>query len=85
MDDQLTQKAFADTDALIPWIICLISSQDKEKCLQYTGPILLPEGLAVATLFVLGFVGVEAFLLLSRLDLFKAWLAFVRRPRTENS
>ena len=85
IDDQLTQKAFAETDTLIPWIVCLISSQDKEQCLQYTGPILLPEGLAVATLFVLGFVGVEAFLLLSRLDLFKAWVAFVWRPRTEKS
>lgn len=85
MDDQLTKKAFAETDTLIPWIICLISSQDKEKCLQYTGPILLPEGLAVATLFVLGFVGVEAFLLLSRLDMFKAWWAFARRPRSEKS
>jgi hypothetical protein len=38
-DDNLTQKAFAETDALVPRIICLISAQDKEKCLSFTGPI----------------------------------------------
>jgi hypothetical protein len=81
-DDKLTKKAFAQTDDLVPWIICLISSQDKEKCLQYTGPIILPESLAVATLFVLAFVGVEAFLLLSRVEMAKAWWAFVKRPKT---
>lgn len=80
-DDKLTERAFANTDELVPWIICLISSQDKEKCLQFTGPILLPESLAVATLFVLGFVGVEGFLLLWRFDMVKAWWALIRRPR----
>jgi len=34
---------------------------------------------------VLGFVGVEAFLLLSRVEMLKAWLKVVRRPRTEKS
>jgi hypothetical protein len=82
-DDKLTRKAFAQTDDLVPWIICLISSQDKEKCLRYTGPIILPESLAVATLFVLGFVGVEAFLLLSRFEMLKAWLKIGRRPRNQ--
>jgi hypothetical protein len=84
-DDKLTKKAFAQTDDLVPWIICLISSQDKEKCLKYTGPIILPESLAVATLFVLGFVGVEAFFLLSRAEMAKAWWAFVKRPKAVKS
>jgi hypothetical protein len=84
-DDKITKKAFAQTDDLVPWIICLISSQDKEKCLQYTGPIILRESLAVGTLFVLAFVGVEVFLLLSRVEMFKAWLAYGRRPRTGKS
>lgn len=72
-DDQLTQRAFENTDSLIPWIICLISAQDKNKCLQLTRVLILPEVLAIATLFVLGFVGVEAFLLLCRWDMLKAW------------
>jgi hypothetical protein len=68
-DDRLTIQAFANTEDLVPWIICVISSQDKEKCLDFTWPIILPEALAVATLFVLAFVGVEAFLLLCRWDM----------------
>jgi hypothetical protein len=69
-----------------PWIICLIRTQDKEKCLDLTGPIVMPEALTVATLFVLAFVGVEAFLLLCRWDMLKAWWALIRRPRrTEKS
>jgi hypothetical protein len=52
--------------------------------LQYTWPIILPEALSVATLFVLAFVGVEAFLLLCRWDMLKAWWALIRRAkRTE--
>jgi hypothetical protein len=45
----------------------------------------LPESLAVATLFVLGFVGVEAFLLLSRWEMVKVWGAYFRRPRSEEN
>lgn len=84
-DDRITRKAFAQTDDLVPWIICLISSQDNDKCLDFTGPFILPESLAVGTLFVLGLVGVEAFLLLSRFEMLKAWWKVVRRPRTEKS
>jgi hypothetical protein len=65
----------------VPWVICLIRTQDKEKCLDLTRPIIMPEALALATLFVLAFVGVEAFLLLCRWDILKAWWALVRRPR----
>jgi hypothetical protein len=83
LDDKLTQKVFAQTDELVPWIICLISSQDNDKCLEFTGPVILPQSLAVGTLFVLGFVGVEAFLLLSRVEMLKAWWKVVRRPRGE--
>ena len=82
-DDQLTMQAFANTEDLVPWIVCVISSQDKEQCLQFTWPIILPEKLAAATLFVLAFAGVEAFLLLCRWDMLKAWLGLVRRSRTE--
>ena len=78
-DERLTVQAFANTDTLVPWIVCLISSQDKEKCLQFTSPIILSEALIVATLFVLAFVGLEAFLLLCRWDMLKAWWALIRR------
>ena len=63
----------------------MISSQDKEQCLDFTWPIILPEALAVATLFVLAVVGVEAFLLLYRWDMLKAWWALIKKPRTEKN
>lgn len=77
-DDELTRRAFANTDELIPWIVCLISSQDRNKCLGLTRAFILPESLAVATLFVLGFVGVEAFLLLCRVEMLVAWWGLIR-------
>jgi hypothetical protein len=80
-NDQLTMKVVANMEGGVPWVICLIRTQDKEKCLDLTGPIIMPEALALATLFVLAFVGVEAFLLLCRWDILKAWWALVRRPR----
>jgi hypothetical protein len=82
-NDQLTMKVVANMEGGVPWVICLIRTQDKEKCLDLTGPIIMPEALALATLFVLTFVGVEAFLLLCRWDILKAWWALIRRPRSE--
>lgn len=82
-DERVTVQAFAQTETLAPWIVCVISSQDKDKCLQFTSSLILPEALAVATLFVLAFIGVEAFFLLCRWDMLKAWWALIRRPRTE--
>jgi hypothetical protein len=80
-NDQLTMQVVANKEGGVPWVICLIRTQDKEKCLDLTRPIIMPEALALATLFVLAFVGVEAFLLLCRWDILKAWWALVRRPR----
>lgn len=79
-DDRVTQQAFNDVDKLIPWIICLISTQDKSQCYQYTDALIIPEGLAVATLFILAFVGIETFLLLFRFEILTAWWGFLRTP-----
>ncbi|KAK4500171.1 hypothetical protein PRZ48_008357 [Zasmidium cellare] len=79
-DDRITRNAFSDVDQLIPWIICLISRQDKSQCYQYTGVIIIPEDLAVATLFILAFVGIETFFLLFRLEIFTAWWGLLRTP-----
>lgn len=72
-DEKITEAAFMNTDELIPWILCIIEFQDKSRCLDLTGPIILPQKLAVTTLFFLGFVGIEAFLLLFRWGFLKAW------------
>ncbi|KAF2166431.1 hypothetical protein M409DRAFT_54782 [Zasmidium cellare ATCC 36951] len=79
-DDRLTREAFSDVDKLIPWIICLVSRQNKSQCYQYTDVVIIPEDLAVATLFILAFVGIETFLLLFRFEIFTAWWGFLRTP-----
>lgn len=79
-DEKLTEEAFMNTDELIPWILCIIEFQDNSRCLHLTGPIILPQKLAVATLYFLGFVGIEAFLLLFRFEFLGAWLDFLRTP-----
>lgn len=79
-DNQYTVAAFANTDTLIPWIVCVISTQDKNQCLQYTGPIIVSEELAVATVFILAFIGIEAFFLLCRIEIFTAWWGLLRTP-----
>lgn len=77
-DDRLTRKAFSDVDSLIPWIICLLARQNKSACYQYTDVFIISENLAVATLFILAFVGIETFLLLVRLELFTAWIGLIK-------
>lgn len=79
-DDKLTEAAFMNTDALIPWILCIIEFQDNSRCLNLTGPIILPQKLAVVTLYFLGFVGIEAFLLLFRVEFLRAWVGVLRTP-----
>ncbi|KAM3423785.1 hypothetical protein BST61_g1189 [Cercospora zeina] len=79
-DNELTVKAFDNVDKLIPWILCLIETQDKDQCIQLTSPFIIPEKLVVATLFILSFVGIEAFILLCRWEIFGGWWALIRKP-----
>ncbi|KAL1627738.1 hypothetical protein SLS56_006187 [Neofusicoccum ribis] len=80
LDNRQERLAFADTEALVPWIVCMILTRDNEQCLDKTGPIIIPERITVATLFILAFVGIEAFVLLCRTDVFRAWWDLVRKP-----
>ncbi|CAK4034216.1 hypothetical protein AC578_6364 [Lecanosticta acicola] len=80
LDNSTTLSAFANVDILIPWLLCIIGTQDKNKCLQYTGPFIIPQRIVDATLYILAFVGIEAFLLMVRVDIFKGWWAFIRNP-----
>ncbi|PIA99964.1 hypothetical protein CB0940_03115 [Cercospora beticola] len=66
---------------LIPWLLCIIETQEKEQCLNLTSPFIISENIAVATLFILSFVGIEAFFLLCRWEIFGAWWSLIRRPR----
>jgi NADH:ubiquinone oxidoreductase subunit 5 (subunit L)/multisubunit Na+/H+ antiporter MnhA subunit len=66
-------------DRLIPWVICIIQTQDKTKCLAQASKINVDQDLAVATLFIIGIIGIEAFILLSRPEMFLAWWELLRR------
>ncbi|WPB00281.1 uncharacterized protein RHO25_004900 [Cercospora beticola] len=74
-------NAFDNVDKLIPWLLCIIETQEKEQCLNLTSPFIISENIAVATLFILSFVGIEAFFLLCRWEIFGAWWSLIRRPR----
>lgn len=80
LDNSLTISAFANVDVLVPWILCLISTQDKNQCLQYTSPFIISQKIVEATLFILAFVGIEAFLLMFRLDILKGWWRLLSGP-----
>ncbi|KAL1642618.1 hypothetical protein SLS58_005389 [Diplodia intermedia] len=73
LDNKQEKLALTNTEAAVPWITCMILTRDNEKCLGETAPIVISQRITVATLFVLAFVGVEAFGLLCRREVFGAW------------
>jgi hypothetical protein len=79
-DNKLTVQAFANTDTLVPWILCIIGTQNPNQCTQLTGPIIISENMALATLYILALVGVEAFILLFRWDMMVAWVDLIKKP-----
>ena len=80
LDNSLTISAFNNVDVLIPWILCLISTQDKDQCLQYTSPFIISQKTVEATLFILAFVGIEAFILMFRFDILRGWWRLLCTP-----
>ncbi|KAB2574607.1 hypothetical protein DBV05_g6724 [Lasiodiplodia theobromae] len=73
LDNKQEKLALTDTEASLPWITCMILTRDNEQCLDRTGSVVISQRVVVATLFILAFVGVEAFCLLCRVDMLKAW------------
>lgn len=79
-DNRLTVQAFANTEELIPWLLCIIATQDASQCTHLTAPVIISESLALATIYLLSLIGPTAFFLLFRLDILKGWWAFIRTP-----
>jgi hypothetical protein len=79
-DNRRQVEAFANTEALVPWIQCMLKTQNNDDCLGLTNPIIIPEKVVVATLFILGVTGIEAFFLLCRTEIFKAWRDLFKKP-----
>lgn len=79
LDSRAERLAFSEIENLVPWIICILLTRDNEACLDRTGPIIIPQRITVATLSILAFVGIEAFMLLCRADVFRAWGELLRK------
>ncbi|KAI5250768.1 hypothetical protein E4T42_04778 [Aureobasidium subglaciale] len=78
--DSYTTSAFANPTAVIPWVLCILQQRDTDVCLPKIQKLILPQDTAVAVLYVIGFVGIEAFFLLFKFGILKAWVSFLKAP-----
>jgi hypothetical protein len=76
--DAYTMSAFANPNKVIPWVLCILQQRDTDKCLPLIQKLILPQAMAV--LYVIAFVGIEAFVLLFKPDIFAAWWRFLKSP-----
>ena len=68
----------------MPWLACLVY-KGKDQCINLAKPLGVNEGTLIATLILLSFSGIEAFLLLCRWEMFTSWVSYfkMRRERLE--
>lgn len=78
--DSYTTSTFDDTSKVIPWVLCILQQHNTDKCLPDIQKLILPQSMAVAVLYVIAFVGVEAFILLFKFEIFRAWWRFLKSP-----
>ncbi|KAI4723946.1 hypothetical protein E4T49_08322 [Aureobasidium sp. EXF-10728] len=78
--DSYTTSTFADPTKVIPWVLCILQQRDTDKCLPLIQKLILPQSMAVAVLYVIAFVGIEAFILLFKPEIFRAWWRFLKSP-----
>jgi hypothetical protein len=78
--DSYTTSAFAAPTKVIPWVLCILQQRNTDKCLPLIQKLILPQAMAVAVLYVIAFVGIEAFVLLFKPDNFAAWWRFLKSP-----
>ncbi|KAI4854049.1 hypothetical protein E4T44_00442 [Aureobasidium sp. EXF-8845] len=78
--DSYTTSAFASPNKVIPWVLCILQQRNTDKCLPLIQKLILPQAMAVAVLYVIAFVGIEAFVLLFKPEIFAAWWRFLKSP-----
>ena len=67
---------------MMPWIKCVVLTQDKNQCLGLAKPLAVNENLLLAALIMLAVVGMEAFLLICRWQMITGWFhLFMRKFR----
>ena len=75
--DKETQKAVQHPQAFTPWLTCMVVKQNKEACISLAEGILVNESILIATLLLLAVVGIEAFILICRLEMITGWVELV--------
>lgn len=80
--DARVKRAAADLDTLLPWITCIVLTQDKNECLSKTGPLAVNQSLLIATLILLSVGGIELFLLVCTWDMLTGWYILARKLLT---
>lgn len=78
--DAYTTSTFDDTTKVIPWVLCILQQHNTDECLPDIQKLILPQSMAVAVLYVIALVGVEAFILLFKFEIFRAWWRFFKSP-----
>lgn len=78
--DAYTMSTFASPTKVIPWVLCILQQGDTDICLPKIQKLILPQAMAVAVLYVIAFIGIEAFVLLFKPEILRAWWTFLKSP-----
>lgn len=73
-----TNSVVANPGKAIPWLICILQQRNRDECLDQAAAFSLPEPTVVATLFIISFIGIEAFFLLFKFEILKAWVDLIK-------
>lgn len=71
--DSQTQRAVSNPEAVFPWLSCIVLQGDKNKCLHLASAFVVGEEVLIATLLLLAVAGIEAFILICRVDMITGW------------
>ena len=89
LDGKIT-RALSNIDNVMPWVLCMVETQDKNKCLDDTSPFTANEATLLATIGLLCIVGILAFVLIGRWGMITGWYdlivdLFARKPKSTHS
>lgn len=71
--DSQTQRALSNPGVFLPWLLCIVEEGDKNKCLHLASAFVVDGPLLIATLILLAVVGIEAFVLICRVEMITGW------------
>lgn len=62
-----------DVQRALPWVYCVILSQNKDKCMHFAEAIRPRDSILIATLVLLSVVGIQCALLIMKRGMFTGW------------